>query len=192
MSLRNLPQDQFSIDLLQVMQTAFDEACNRFTVTTPIRTQLATIIIELAADGVRGNLADRALNKLSHTLGNGLSNKNPNFKLTHYTRGTAQESDKVALSCARVDFGTRPRGLIQTSVFSGAIMRLAVFATGPTAARLLPKTCGDSPVGFLIMPRYFFPPRRWGENQNSFNEEHPTLMPLGKQQNKPRAISSAE
>ena len=75
MPFRHLSPDQFSFDLLKAMQSAFDAGCEslRLDQNDPMRTKLATIIIELASEGTRDHLLERALEKMSQTNKSGIS-----------------------------------------------------------------------------------------------------------------------
>lgn len=64
MPFRHIPPEQFGVDLLKLMQAAYDAACERLDIdgtSDPRSAKLANIIIELAAKGERELLIARAL-----------------------------------------------------------------------------------------------------------------------------------
>jgi len=72
---KHLSPDQFDFDLLKAMQAAFDAGCERLKLDErdPMRTTLATTIIELVTEGTRDHLLERALEKMTQTRKHGAS-----------------------------------------------------------------------------------------------------------------------
>lgn len=66
MPFRHLSPEQFDLDTMRRMQTAFDDVCQRLSLgpEDPRRSPLATTIIELAASGEQ-ELAAKATAKIS-------------------------------------------------------------------------------------------------------------------------------
>ena len=68
MPFRHLKPDQFTPDVLDRMQQAFDQVCVKLNLgpDNPLRSKLATILIELATEDESENLLTRALSALGH------------------------------------------------------------------------------------------------------------------------------
>jgi hypothetical protein len=62
MPFRHIPPGQFNLDTLRLMQTAFDDVCQRLNLNEidPRRSKLATVLMNLAADGELSQLSERA------------------------------------------------------------------------------------------------------------------------------------
>jgi hypothetical protein len=62
MPFRNVPAGQFDVQTLELMQNAFDAVCRQHGIDSgdPRRERLATSIVELATEGERERLAERA------------------------------------------------------------------------------------------------------------------------------------
>jgi hypothetical protein len=64
MPFRKIPPGQFSVDLLKLMQAAYDDVAVKLRIdrtSDPRSSVLANIIMDLAAKGERVGLAERAL-----------------------------------------------------------------------------------------------------------------------------------
>jgi hypothetical protein len=64
MPFRKIPPGQFSVDLLKQMQAAYDAICLQLKIdgtTDPRSSNIANIIMDLAAKGERERLAERTL-----------------------------------------------------------------------------------------------------------------------------------
>jgi len=64
MPFRKIPPGQFSVDLLKLMQAAYDDIAVKLQIDgtqDPRSSKLAQIIMDLAASGERDRLRDRAL-----------------------------------------------------------------------------------------------------------------------------------
>ena len=64
MPFRHIPPGQFSVDLLKLMQAAYDDVSVKLQIdgtNDPRSSKLATIIMDLAARGERQLLSKRAL-----------------------------------------------------------------------------------------------------------------------------------
>jgi hypothetical protein len=64
MAFRHVQPGQFSVDLLKQMQAAYDAICFQLKIdgtTDPRSSNIANIIMDLAAKGERERLAERAL-----------------------------------------------------------------------------------------------------------------------------------
>ena len=72
MPFRHLKPDQFTPELLDRMQEAFDRVSGRLKLSpdNPLRSKLATILIELATQGESENLMTRALTALGQGAAN--------------------------------------------------------------------------------------------------------------------------
>jgi hypothetical protein len=68
MSFRPFSPEQFSVELLKLMQAAYDGACGQLNIdgTSDARSAtLANVIMDLAAEGERERLLQRALEAMS-------------------------------------------------------------------------------------------------------------------------------
>jgi hypothetical protein len=64
MPFRQIPPGQFSVDLLKLMQAAFDDVAVKLRIdgtSDPRSSKLANMIMDLAAKGEREQLAERSL-----------------------------------------------------------------------------------------------------------------------------------
>jgi hypothetical protein len=64
MPFRKIPPGQFSVDLLKLMQAAYDDVAVKLRIdgtNDPRSSKLAQIIMDLAANGERDRLLERAL-----------------------------------------------------------------------------------------------------------------------------------
>jgi hypothetical protein len=72
MPFRHLKPDQFTPELLDRMQQAFDRVSEQLKLgpDNPLRSKLAMVLIELATEGERENLMARALTALGQGAAN--------------------------------------------------------------------------------------------------------------------------
>jgi len=64
MPFRKIPPGQFSVDLLKLMQAAYDDIAVKLQIdgtSDPRSSKLVNIIMDLAANGERDRLAERSL-----------------------------------------------------------------------------------------------------------------------------------
>jgi hypothetical protein len=72
MPFRHVPPEQFDVDLLKLMQAAYDVACKKLGIDSasdPRSAKLANIIIELAVNGERQLITQQAVERGRTVLG---------------------------------------------------------------------------------------------------------------------------